>query len=209
MIDDNQTIQALRQAMRSEGHGHRLDVEMVAAVLDRVDVGRSTRRRRARGYLGITAACLVVIAAGLTVYAVRGSAGQSGRVTPAGVGSACDGAVVTSTLPAWARGGFSPDAYVEPHVTGSEGGIVGILFVNPLRAHQSPGTNNKILWVTKDSSPDSLLIRAHLEGSGHEVIRTVSGGPGPSIIDMPAPGCWKLTLTWSNHTESAALPYAP
>lgn len=209
MIDDEQTIRALRQAMQTEGHGHRFDVEMVADVLDRVDVSQSTRRRRARGYLAVAAACLVVVAAGVTVYAIRGSADQSGHITPATAGSACAGAVVTSALPAWARAGFSPDAYVEPHVTGSKGGIVGILFVNPLRAHQSPGTNNKILWVAEDPGSTPLVIRAHREGSGREVTRTVSGGPGPSIIDMPTPGCWELTLTWSNHTETAALPYAP
>jgi len=25
----------------------------------------------------------------------------------------------------------------------------------------------------------------------------VGGGPGPSIIDLPATGCWRFTLTWS------------
>lgn len=42
---------------------------------------------------------------------------------------------------------------------------------------------------------------------GQEVTRTVSGGPGSSIIDMPAPGCWNLLLAWSGHTDSMAITY--
>lgn len=209
MTNDEQTIRALRQAMEAEGNSHRLGVGMADTVLDHVDAERLTPRRRRRGYLAIAAACLVVIATGAIAYAIRSSGSHAGLTAAEDSGSACDGAVVTSALPTWARGGFSRGAYVEPHITGSGGDIVGILFVNPLRAHQTPGTNNKILWVAKDPRSGPLVIRAHLEGSSRDVTRTVSGGPGPSIIDMPAPGCWKLTLMWSDHTETAALPYAP
>lgn len=38
--------------------------------------------------------------------------------------------------------------------------------------------------------------------------RTVGGGPGPSIIDMPTAGCWQFTLRWSGHTDTVDLPYA-
>jgi hypothetical protein len=31
---------------------------------------------------------------------------------------------------------------------------------------------------------------------GKPVMRQVTGGPGPSIVDLPAAGCWRLTLTW-------------
>jgi hypothetical protein len=35
----------------------------------------------------------------------------------------------------------------------------------------------------------------------------VPGGPGPSIIDLPAPGCWTLRLSWSGHTDELRLRY--
>jgi hypothetical protein len=37
--------------------------------------------------------------------------------------------------------------------------------------------------------------------------RSVPGGPGPSIINLPAPGCWTLHLTWSGHTDELKLRY--
>jgi len=37
---------------------------------------------------------------------------------------------------------------------------------------------------------------------------SVPGGPGPSIIDLPAPGCWTLHLSWSAHTDELKLHYA-
>jgi hypothetical protein len=41
------------------------------------------------------------------------------------------------------------------------------------------------------------------------VSRTVLGGPGPSIINLPASGCWRLTLRWSGRVDSLDLDYAP
>jgi hypothetical protein len=29
----------------------------------------------------------------------------------------------------------------------------------------------------------------------------------PSIIDLPAPGCWTLHLSWSGHTDEIQLRY--
>jgi hypothetical protein len=39
---------------------------------------------------------------------------------------------------------------------------------------------------------------------GTPVARRVPGGPGPSIIDLPAAGCWRFTLTW--RPEGATAP---
>lgn len=205
---DERTIQALRAAMATATRDHHLDRTAAVAVLDQITSTRPARPRRSREYLAIAAACLVVAGAAVGVYAVRGSGPRSSH-TPTGARSACDGAVVTSALPLWARGGFSPNAYVNPHVTGATGDIIGVLFTDPLRSPPASGVNNKILWVAKDHGSGPLLIRAHLEGSDQVVTRTVAGGPGPSIIDMPAPGCWQLTLTWSGHTDTTALPYQP
>lgn len=105
---------------------------------------------------------------------------------------------------------FSPGGgYVWPHVTGAHGGIIGVLFADPLRAAPANGHNNKILWIAKvNKGIGPLTIRALLEGSDRTVTRTVAGGPGPSIINLPAAGCWQLTLTWPGHHDTLALPYA-
>ena len=207
--DDEQTINALRRAMHTEAHDHQLDPATATAVLDRLEAKTATPRRRAREHLAIAAVSAVVAGVAVSVYALRDLGGRSAHTATPPASSACNGAVVTSALPIWARAGFSPNAYVNPHVTGASGDIIGVLFADPLRAPQTPGMNNKILWVAKDHGTGPLHIRARLEGSSQQVTRTVTGGPGPSIIDMPAPGCWQLTLTWSGHTDTTALPYAP
>lgn len=42
---------------------------------------------------------------------------------------------------------------------------------------------------------------------GDAVERSVQGGPGPSIIDLPDVGCWRLTLTWGTTTDGLDLEY--
>ncbi len=70
--------------------------------------------------------------------------------------------------------------------------------------HQPKGTNNKILWVAKQGV-GSLHISARLEGSDTVVTRNVN--LGPSFVDLPAAGCWQLTLTWPGHRDTLALAY--
>lgn len=113
----------------------------------------------------------------------------------------------TGPLPAWARGGFSGDSSM-PHVVGDRGEIVAAIFGYPLAVSRPAGTTNKILWVARSSSPPGdLLIEAKLDGSDTSVTRRVPGGPGPSVIDLPQPGCWRLTLTWHGHTDTLDLVY--
>ena len=50
------------------------------------------------------------------------------------------------------------------------------------------------------------MIGQHLVGS--TVTRTVAGGPGPSIINLPTPGCWRLTLRLSGHADHIDLQYS-
>ena len=134
--------------------------------------------------------------------------------------SACSYAVRQDVLPAWARSGFSdPSPSGVPFALGDKGRILGIIFGYPLTAPPpSAGRANKILWMASpapdDRSPDleraasaDLKIDARLAGSTDIVHREVPGGPGPSIIDMPHPGCWHLTLMWSNHTDTLDLRY--
>ena len=204
---DELTIQALRNAMAAETRGHQLSPSIASTVLDRAEARQEELRRLPRHYLAIAAACVIVAGSAVATYAVRESRGPTHKTPPGG--SACNAAVITGALPAWARAGFSPGTDVNAYITGASGDIIGVLFVDPLRSPPAPGTNNKILWVAKDPGTGPLLIHARLEGSKQEVTRSVKGGPGPSIVNMPAPGCWRLTLTWSGHTDTAAVPYAP
>jgi hypothetical protein len=144
--------------------------------------------------------------------AARASAAQA-ATAHAGVvtSNGCAGQPPVSPLPVWARSGFHPANLAMPHVIGEAGNIVAILWA-PRDALHSPslqGRNNKILWVSRIpfASPDPLVIKATLAGSTRTATVSVPGGPGPSIINLPAPGCWTLHLSWSGHTDELKLRY--
>ena len=112
-------------------------------------------------------------------------------------------------LPAWARAGFSPPGQPMPYVLGARGGIVAILWADPLHAPPLANQRNKILWVSRLGGQlgAPLWIRATLDGTGRTVTREVTGGPGPSIIDLPATGCWSTSVSWSGHQDHLDLRY--
>jgi hypothetical protein len=97
-------------------------------------------------------------------------------------------------------------------VLGRDGRIVAILF-GGLTAPPKAGSGNKILWVAKDPvrplSDLKISARRIVKGRavGKAVSRTVTGGPGPSGIDLPRAGCWRMTLKWSGRTDSLELRY--
>ena len=99
-----------------------------------------------------------------------------------------------------------------PHVLGDHGNIVAILWARTDALHAPPlaSRTNKILWVSKlppQPPGGPLVIRATLAGSGQTAGREVADGPGPSIIDLPAAGCWTMDLSWSGHTDRVKLRY--
>jgi hypothetical protein len=113
-------------------------------------------------------------------------------------------------IPAWARTGFSgpsPSGY--PYVLGAHGDILGVVFGYPLAAPPAADRDNKILWVSRVpvTAPATLTLTARQDGVPQPETREVAGGPGPSIIDLPRPGCWHVTLTWSGHTDTVDLRY--
>jgi hypothetical protein len=100
-----------------------------------------------------------------------------------------------------------------PYVMGDRGDIVAILWADhdPLRTPPLANINNKILWVSKmiPGGPFTpLRIQATLDGTNQTVTRQVAGGPGPSIINLPAAGCWSLSLSWSGHQDHLSLRYS-
>ena len=92
--------------------------------------------------------------------------------------------VSNGVLPEWARTGFSESRPRMPHTLGRAHGIVAILFGHPL---QSPPSGRRKL--------------------GRHKVRVVRGGPGPSTINLPAQGCWRLFLTWSGRSDTLDLRY--
>lgn len=120
----------------------------------------------------------------------------------------CAGQPPVSPLPAWARSGFNPPDMPMPHVMGAAGNIVAILWATPnaLHAPPLPNTANKILWVSRVSS-GPMTIQATLADSPRTATMDLPNGPGPSYVDMPAPGCWTLHLAWAGHTDQLSLRY--
>ena len=133
------------------------------------------------------------------------------KPSPAAASRPCDSAVKYGPLPEWARTGFTPPDQDVRYVIGEKRRIVGVVFGYPLQAPtQDDGRNNKILWVSntarQGARPD-LVIVGHLDGTSVMARRTVTGGPGPSIVDMPRAGCWTFDLTWSGVHDRLAVPY--
>ena len=157
----------------------------------------------------LVSACTGSQSAGSSAGAARSSAAVAGAGVAGGNG--CAGQPPVSPLPVWARSGFSPADQAMPHVLGKAGDIVAILWAPRDALHSPPlqDRNNKILWVSRVPvvAADPLVIRAALAGSTRTVTVSVPGGPGPSIIDLPAPGCWTLHLSWSGHTDELQLRY--
>jgi len=150
---------------------------------------------------------LAVLALAVGATMVAAAPGTSSSRLPA---IPCEAQVQMGALPTWARGGFSDPRI--PHVVGRSQRIVAILFGYPLRSPPRRQRRNKILWVprrTPDASP--LWIRARRMSGytpiGSPVNRKVSGGPGPSIINLPTPGCWRLRVRWSGRADSLDLRY--
>jgi hypothetical protein len=150
------------------------------------------------------------IAALLAAGAAAIAPAAAGRSSTAPV---CHSVVHHGVLPTWARTGFSSPRPRLPHVIGRSGEIAALIFGYPLRSPAVKDRGNKILWVSRRTVRplSDLRIRAQrMDGRrrvGRPVTRVVAGGPGPSGIDLPAPGCWRLTLRWSGRSDQLDLRY--
>ena len=148
------------------------------------------------------------IAAMLAALALA-AAPASAAATP----GPCHSAVRHGVLPTWARTGFSDPRPKMPHVLGRRGEIAAILFGYPLLSPPAKNRANKILWVSRRAikPPDKLRIRAQrMHGGkpvGKHVVRVIDGGPGPSYLNLPTHGCWRLTLRWSGRSDELDLDF--
>jgi hypothetical protein len=86
-------------------------------------------------------------------------------------------------------------------------GIIAVPFGWPLRERQPAGRANKVLWIAQRNDGGPMVIEATPEDGGPTVRRELADGPGPSIVDLPRAGCWRLTLRWSGLSDRIALRY--
>ena len=159
---------------------------------------------------------LVTAAVAALALVLLGHAHRADR--PAGLGDRpasvlpCRSEVGIGVLPVWARAGFSEARPRVRYELGGSGRIAAILF-GALNSPPAADHTNKILWVSHVSPRSGASFRIlaqRMTGTrrdGAPVTRTVSGGPGPSIINLPVPGCWRLTLRWSGWTDQLDLRY--
>ena len=196
---------------------HRLERQLLDSVVHR----RPRPRWRPRGLSDALVLCSCVAALGVAVFAIVSLHRRVASPRPAApsVGvhaqapAVCRSQVRRGVLPAWARAGFSPPTKHVPHVLGTSGDIVAVLFGDPLLSPPSLNHSNKVLWVSRVAvhpGSDLRIVAQPMTGRrrvGSPAARTVSGGPGPSIVNLPAAGCWRLTLRWSGHVDHLDLQY--
>ena len=160
----------------------------------------------------IAGCCVGVAVAAMTLGLAAAS--RVAVASPEPGPTACQARVPLRVLPVWARLGFSDPNPRMPYVLGQDGKIAAIQFADPLVSPPSKRYNNKILWVSRRpfaSGSDLQISAQELVGTtavGPLVHRTVTGGPGPSIIDLPSAGCWQLKLRWSGRSDTLDLRYA-
>lgn len=144
-------------------------------------------------------------AAGQSATGANPARGRNGELP-------CPRTLTAGPLPTWAQGGFTPPDQSVYQVRGVDGSILGVVFEGPSGDPSAKDHAKKILWVPSPLSgsapsptdPD-LKIHATLNGSDVAIDRVISGGPGPSILEVPTAGCWTVILKWSGRTDSLAL----
>ncbi len=162
--------------------------------------GVRQHRRLIAGPITVGIAVLLVLGFG---WVARGPGMGSASPGP----SACQ-PLLTTPVPVWARAGFTGTTY-PPFAYSAGGNLVAIVFGDPLTAPPANDHSNKILWVAHGYPPGDLVIAGRLEGADRTARIDTGASPGPSIVDMPAPGCWHLDLRWGDHTDTIDLRWAP
>jgi hypothetical protein len=165
-------------------------------------------------------AALVVIVAACTISQSQSTQtpGTPSAATFHTLAGGCAGTVLTDAEPpAWAQGGWNHQKgtpWPVPWAWGTDRDAVGFVFATQLVAGPSPrvdGSNNKVLWETKDfPSGSHVTVDGHPAGVPQPVV-TVAGGP--SIVDVPTAGCWIFRLSWTanngSHSSTISLQVLP
>jgi hypothetical protein len=100
---------------------------------------------------------------------------------------------------------------VSTFVQSRSGDVVGVLFGEQLWSPPKEGIGNKVLWVwrpIKSGAIGDVTMTARLAGTSRVVTTGLPRPEGPSIVDLPAAGCWRITLTSPRGTDTIDLDYA-
>jgi hypothetical protein len=173
---------------------------------------RVRRRRRALAGAAALAAGAALVVTGETLLRDNGGPSLSASAPPVTVRPACDSAVTRGVLPQWARGGFSDPEPVMPYVRSTSGNVVAILFGYPLTSPPRKDVANKVLWVWHrwPAGPaQDVHMTARLGGTGPAFTRGLPPPVGPSYVDLPSPGCWRVTITWPGGSDTIDLTVVP
>jgi hypothetical protein len=151
------------------------------------------------------------VAASVAVVVAGSAYARADR--PAAV-APCQAKVHNEVPPKWLGAGSTGAAAPRiPYVVGNRGVIAGIVFGSPLSSPPADGKHNKILWVPRHYSKSVMPLwikMQKMEGTaliGAPVRRIIATGPGPSYVDAPSAGCWRLTLSWSGRKDTLDLVY--
>lgn len=164
-------------------------------------------RRWAAAWL---AALLLILAVGCTTSPINPARVQpSPKAAVHSFDGGCAGTVLTDAEPPlWAQGGWSHakgTPWPVPWAFGTENTTVAYLFAIQLVAGTSPrvdGSQNKVLWEARDfPSGGNVLVDGHPFGESQPVV-SIPGGP--SITDVPTPGCWTFQLFWTSNGPHAS-----
>ena len=106
-----------------------------------------------------------------------------------------------------------PDDAITPYVLAIPDTAALILTVQPLRAGHARNPNNKVAWAVRvPRSGTNLSVDARPFGHpGQQVhfdVPPVIVGAGEvytSDLDLPAAGCWTLTLRWGSPLQTATV----
>jgi hypothetical protein len=112
-------------------------------------------------------------------------------------------------IPTWANVGFSGSGTGLPWAAGTPSTAIAILFATELVAlgQRPDGSSNKILWATETSTYQLRIVAHRADGTGSPVAinePTTNGNQVPSIVDLPAAGCWTFHLTWGAAGSSSS-----
>lgn len=136
----------------------------------------------------------VIVAAAFALSACGGAQGKTCAAAPVHTG-----APPRWTAAAWAG---SPGFRVPYAVAGGDS-AAAFFFARPLRAGHPTNPFNKVLWVVRAArNGKPLRIVARRGGQTVRITRRADAGPGeiyPSYVDLPSPGCWRLSLAWGRH----------
>jgi hypothetical protein len=119
-------------------------------------------------------------------------------------------------VPAWTAPAFSKSSPESPwpYALSTRRTVVAIVFGYPLRAGDPTDRVNKILWIMRlprRGSPLAIEARPlHASVPSVNHAWPADSSPGeiyPSYVNVPTPGCWRLTLRWARHTDSIDLRY--